>query len=457
MKSRRFSETIHCYDATPNQTKMRIKIKYSKKPSKLMRRIYFARADFNRNEKIIQIIFIDQFNHLVSSYRQLESEVASQLCSLEEKDLTISTQLSTISTQATTLLDNELAKQISEFTISSQEQSISELRLTKLQLKENARINFAQFLPDGQFWEPLHLPCQDSLHLGTLPESTHLGGLKTTLSASSSNSIYIPCVRPGLVENAKGDQLHEGEADDMLHEGEVLLFSARGQGGSRSGVSLPHSTPVSSTISSSPVTRHQQIHPKTEKDKVKPAKNALIDIDKTSILHLVKVVEDLSTKYQNPNISLRNTPRKRPSVVPKVFASVWRNSDLLQFTPFIEVPDPTPIIDWTKVKLKPSLPNPEHFPIHSASQDPNFYMDRKSYYGTMSAEFDVGKSPFGTIPGYNTTMGILPVPDQPMGGYIYCLETNVWLLHATTVPTSRVRWGTARRGRQGGTGGRGRR
>ena len=243
----------------------------------------------------------------------------------------------------------------------------------------------------------------------------------------------------------------------MLHEGEVLLFSARGQGGSRSGVSLPHSTPVSSTLSSSPVTRHQQIHPKTEKDKVKPAKTALIDIDKTSISHLVKVVDDLSTKYQNPNISMMNTPRKRPSVVPKVFASVWRNSDLLQFTPFIDVPDPTPIIDWTKVKIKPSLPNPEHFPIHSASQDPNFYMDRKSYYGIMSAEFDVGKSPFGTIPGYKTTMGILPVPDQPMGGYIYCLETNVWLLHATTVPTSRVRWGTARRGRPGGTRGRGRR
>ena len=158
-----------------------------------MRRIDFARADFNRNEKIIQIILIDQINDLVS-YRQLESEVASQLCSLEEKDLTISTQLFTISTQATTLLDNDLAKQISEFTISSQEQSISELRLTKLQLKENARINFAQFLPDGQFWEPLHLPCQDSLHLGTLPESTHLGGLKISLSASSSNSILTQCV-----------------------------------------------------------------------------------------------------------------------------------------------------------------------------------------------------------------------------------------------------------------------
>ena len=141
-----------------------------------MRRIDFARADFNRNEKIIQIILIDQINHLVSNYRQLESEVASQLCSLEEKDLTISTQLSNISTQATTILDNELAKQILEFTISSQEKSISELRLTNVQLEENARFNLAQFLPDGQHGKPLHLPCQDPLQLGTLPKSTHLVG-----------------------------------------------------------------------------------------------------------------------------------------------------------------------------------------------------------------------------------------------------------------------------------------
>ena len=56
-----------------------------------MRRIDFDCADVNRNEKIIQIIVIDQFNQLVSNYWQLESEVANQLCSLEEKDLTIST------------------------------------------------------------------------------------------------------------------------------------------------------------------------------------------------------------------------------------------------------------------------------------------------------------------------------------------------------------------------------
>ena len=58
-----------------------------------MRRIDFARANFNRNDKIIKIIFIDHFHHLVSNYQKLESEVASQLCSLEEKDLTISTHL----------------------------------------------------------------------------------------------------------------------------------------------------------------------------------------------------------------------------------------------------------------------------------------------------------------------------------------------------------------------------
>ena len=151
---------------------------------------------------------------------------------------------------------------------------------------------------------------------------------------------------------------------------------------------------------------------------------------------------------------MRNTPRKRPSVVPKVFASVWRNSDLLQFTPFIEVPDPTPIIDWTKVKLKPSLPNPEHFPIHSASQDPNFYLEREGYYSTSKAEFDVREAPFGTIPGYKTTKGVVPVPDQPVGGYIYCLRDQ-WLVdtcHYWSYIQSGM--GDGRRGRPGGGGGR---
>ena len=243
----------------------------------------------------------------------------------------------------------------------------------------------------------------------------------------------------------------------MLHEGDVLLVSTRAQEGSRSGVSQPHSTPASTTSSTpntSPVTRHQQIHPKTKKDEVKPAKTALIDIDKTSITHLVKVVDDISTKYGNPNLSKRNTPRKRPSVVPKVLASIWKNYDLLSFTSFIQVPDPTPSIDWTQVKLKPSLPNPAHFPIHSASQDPNLYLEREGYYSTSKAEFDVSEAPFGTIPGYKTTKGVVPVPDQPVGGYIYCLETNGWLIHATTGPTSRVGWGTGRRGRPGGGGGR---
>ena len=248
------------------------------KKQKILCRRDFPLADFSRNEQVIEVIFIDQFNQLGRKYRYLESAVekfnarianlnktvaslkstvANHLCLLEEKDLTISTQLSIISTQATTILDTELFKQLLEFTITSQEQSISELKLTKLQLEENARFNFGQLLPDGQqCGEQLHLPCQNSLQLGTLPEYP-LGGLNMSTSPSSNSGI-IPCVLPGLglVGDAQGDLLHVGEADDLLYEGEVLLLVSTE--GSKSGVSLPCYTPASTT--NSPPVNHQQIY-----------------------------------------------------------------------------------------------------------------------------------------------------------------------------------------------------
>ena len=56
-----------------------------------------------------------------------KSSIVNQPCTLEERELSISTHLFTISTKATTILDNELAKQLLAFTISSQEQSIFDL------------------------------------------------------------------------------------------------------------------------------------------------------------------------------------------------------------------------------------------------------------------------------------------------------------------------------------------
>ena len=152
-----------------------------------------------------------RIDNLQKTVASLKSAKASQLCSLDDQELTISTQLSTISTQATTILDTELTKQMLEFTLTSKELTISELKLTQLQLEENARVNFTHLLPDGQHGESLHLPYKDSLQLGTLPEEyPPLGGLKTSLS-TTSNYVHISCVLPGpgLVGNAMMEKLRE--------------------------------------------------------------------------------------------------------------------------------------------------------------------------------------------------------------------------------------------------------
>ena len=89
--------------------------------------------------------------------------------------------------------------------------------------------------------------------------------------------------------------------------------------------------------------------------------------DKVWISKMLEVTQNLSMKYAIPS-HLRDVveakkKNKRPLVVPKVFASIWRNPDLLKSAPFIQAKDPTPVIDWIQVKFKPVLPKPELFPV----------------------------------------------------------------------------------------------
>ena len=80
--------------------------------------------------------------------------------------------------------------------------------------------------------------------------------------------------------------------------------------------------------------------------------------------------------------------------------------------------------------------NPEPCPVHSCSQDPLFYQDTvdKSTYGyprRSDSDFNQlsGKS-FGTIPEYKTSLGIVAVSSNPVGGYVYCPEVKKWVIHA---------------------------
>ena len=94
-------------------------------------------------------------------------------------------------------------------------------------------------------------------------------------------------------------------------------------------------------------------------------------------------------------------------------------------------------IDLTKVNkfFMRNIPNPESFPIQGCSQDPAFYdregarRDRDGFYVTSSPNhYKDYPRPHGSLFGYKTDMGIVPVPEEAVNGYVW--QNNDWILHA---------------------------
>ena len=131
-----------------------------------------------------------------------------------------------------------------------------------------------------------------------------------------------------------------------------------------------------------------------------------------------------------------------------------------------------PKVDFSKVKphLHKKLPKPGLFPVQSCSQDPDFYLKctgatsphtcNRQHDGEVHEDLDekltpVGfiggtwkksqhssaslfsrAAPFGNSPGFLTSLGVVAVPDEPIGGYIYAGgagDSTVWRLHAEAV------------------------
>ena len=92
------------------------------------------------------------------------------------------------------------------------------------------------------------------------------------------------------------------------------------------------------------------------------------------------------------------------------------------------VPDITyPEVKWNLVKFKPVLPTPESCPLYSCSQDPDFYENYADPDTGMTANKFAKRHPFGSRPGYVTTLGVVTVPKAPVGGYVYCPHAKRWL------------------------------
>ena len=68
--------------------------------------------------------------------------------------------------------------------------------------------------------------------------------------------------------------------------------------------------------------------------------------------------------------------------------------------------------------------------------------------------FRISKTPFGQMWGYETNLGVVPVPTMAIGGYVFNVDLGKWVIFAS----SRSSASLSRRGRVGGgpgDGGRG--
>ncbi len=110
-----------------------------------------------------------------------------------------------------------------------------------------------------------------------------------------------------------------------------------------------------------------------------------------------------------------------------------------------------PKVDFSKVKphLHRNLPKPSLCPVYGCAEDPKVYTDcglseyhrqqkqHKCDTGGCKSKFDnPDYPPFGSLPGFCTNLGVVPVPQDPIGGFVYKGGTDAdttWQLYADAV------------------------
>ena len=145
--------------------------------------------------------------------------------------------------------------------------------------------------------------------------------------------------------------------------------------------------------------------------------------DQGFITRMVNTLTKLETKYQVPEHKRKKRlfarKQRRSSIIPRELASIYHGLAAPE-PDAVAVLDPFPCVRWNDVKFKPALPNPEQCLVHSCSPDAEFYV----------RDFGYLASPFGTLPGFETSLGIVAVPSTPVGGYVYCPDARKWVIHA---------------------------
>ena len=222
----------------------------------------------------------------------------------------------------------------------------------------------------------------------------------------------------------------------------------------------PLPIPFSVSMSSTTPTLMSGFHMKEKQADIKGKSK-----DKTFIKKMVKTLTKLEAKYLTPEHKRKKRlfirkPKPCP-IVPKELSSIY-NALAAPELEEVTVPDPYPRVRWSDIRFKPALPNPEQCAVFSCSQDPGFYLDKVEYHnGSIiptytDSDFQrlsrYNGQPFGSLPGYQTNLGVVAVPTIPVGGYVYCPDAKKWVLFAEPRSSPpRYSASTARRTRQGGT------
>ena len=167
-----------------------------------------------------------------------------------------------------------------------------------------------------------------------------------------------------------------------------------------------------------------------------------------------KVLKFIKTVAPNLRYKPKHLRRKKFKVVPYEFASVWRNVSSIfseeEESPSSSMDTIVPKVSWEKVNVAAlkKLPTPSSFPVQTASPQSQFYSkDDGCPRGCTQIQFEYFSgdprkipckcrlgfeetNPFGTLLGFQSNLGVVPVPSTPMFGHIWDPDTCSWLLHA---------------------------
>ena len=129
---------------------------------------------------------------------------------------------------------------------------------------------------------------------------------------------------------------------------------------------------------------------------------------------------------------------KRKAIHPE-FYNLWTSYDAIfsdvkdDSVDIIKVPAPDNIyhtIDIFNVNQRfiENIPKPNSYPVLGVSQDPDFY--HKSYGRDNPTKSFLSSFPHGALSGYETNLGIVAPPTDPIHGYIWSDHFRSFVLHA---------------------------